>query len=138
MMPLTRSHFRRGFTLFELLVATVCLATIGIGALQALKYGNDKTALTSERSAALQSALSRMEILKSEAFNGTLISGINATPISVNGLSVPATLVTTITSVPSTPLLSVNVTVQWDFQTSTGSEAQQISLDSTLWNGNVT
>ena len=122
----------RAFTLIELLMATVCLAAASLGALEALRYSNDKSALTRQRSAVMHYACSQMEMMKSESFNGTLASRIASNTIVIPGMSVPATLSTTVSQIPDTTLFNVNVTVRWSFEESGDDHPQVFSLDGTL------
>lgn len=126
-----KAEWARGFTLVELLLAVVCLASASAGVLSAVRYANDKTVGARQRELALLTACSQLDGAKSDAFNNVLAAGTTVTTPSVSGIAGTVTVTKTITQQGITPLHNVTVQVQWSF----ASQTQTVTLETVLWKG---
>jgi prepilin-type N-terminal cleavage/methylation domain-containing protein len=128
---------KRGFTLVELLIATLCLSTTSLGILAAISFTDNQNNLSQQRLKALSIATSDMENCRAQGFSGTLVAGVVTKTLNGVGLPTPAseTITTSATSDPG--LFTVGVQVSWTIPNGSGAITRVVSLDTALRNNDA-
>lgn len=127
----------RGFTLVELLVATVCLAVTAIGILTAIAFTENQNSLARQRGIALSIASSEIETYRSKAYSDGIVAGVYTADLATSGLGKPCTRTTTVTKTSDPKLFTVSVNVHWTGFLTSGPQDRSIHLDTVLRNNDA-
>lgn len=130
-----RRNRNGGFTIIELLVATVCLSVAAGGILSALMFVDNRLTLARQVAAVGDLVSDAVEEVRSDAFNKNISAGTTVTPRTVTGIPGQVSVMRSVIAISgATGLYNVTVTATWTAQ-ARGGLTQQLGAATMIANG---